>query len=551
MWRLPISWLAVAALSGCGGQQQPGHPTEPELAVEALKKETGHSWTVRYHPDLGTPAFLEGGTSPLALTLVDAERVSRSFVLGHRGLFRIAPDDTLSTLSAASDELSMHHVRLAQHRGRVPVWGGELVLHYDPQGRLVRINGRYLPLGPVELVPAHTGLDARAVALSTARTSRPELPESAFGVAQPSLWVYPLSAEEGRLAWRIELEVHDLARSMALAIFVDAVSAQVLHQVDNLASLEATGAGVFGQRQSLTVTERAGAFWLEDPTRGSPPLKTYSAAGRQRLPGAEVKSHQLDHWDEGGEGTGSAVDAHAFVAAVYDYFARVHGRMGWDGHGRGIRTTVHFGRQYGRAFFNGKQLVFGDGDGQHLASLAGALDVVAHEFTHGVTYHTAKLGMEGQSGALNEAISDIFGCLVEQRARDRSDWQLGETVYHPGGRAQPLRDLAMPHRTMNPATMQEYVDTVDDNGGIHLNSTIVSHAAYLMSEGAVRGVRGLGADKVERIWYRALTRYLTSQATFADAADATVAAASDLGGGQETAVRAAWSAVGVPQERAH
>src|SRR5262249_42936677 len=157
------------------------------------------------------------------------------------------------------------------------------------------------------------------------------------------------------------------------------------------------------------------------------------------------------HWDEGGEAAGAAVDAHAFVAATHDYFARVHGRMGWDGRGRGVRSTVHFGHRYPAAFFNRKQLVFGDGDGGDVGPIAGALDIVAHEYTHGLIYHTAKLIMEGQPGALNEAIADIFGCLVEQSVQGRLDWQVGETVYHPGGRIQPIRDLAAPHRTMNPA----------------------------------------------------------------------------------------------------
>jgi Zn-dependent metalloprotease len=143
--------------------------------------------------------------------------------------------------------------------------------------------------------------------------------------------------------------------------------------------------------------------------------------------------------------------------------------------------------------------------------------------------------MEGQNGALDEAVSDVFACFID------GDWQIAEAVYHPSGRPQPLRDLADPHATNNPASLSEWVATADDNGGIHVNSTIASHAAYLMTQGA----HALPAKVVETIWYRALTRYLHARADFADAADATLAAARDLGGDAESAVRDAWSAVGV------
>ena len=121
-------------------------------------------------------------------------------------------------------------------------------------------------------------------------------------------------------------------------------------------------------------------------------------------------------------------------------------------------------------------------------------------------------------------------------------WRFGARVYHPNGAPRAIRDATSPHATMNPATMDEYVTTDDDNGGVHVNSTIVSHAAWLMTEGG-----GLGADASSRIWFRALERYLTAQATFLDAADATVAASKDLGVDPQ-AVRAAWVAARVLRE---
>jgi Zn-dependent metalloprotease len=319
-----------------------------------------------------------------------------------------------------------------------------------------------------------------------------------------------------------------------LESFVDAQDGSILHAADITNFVAGSGVGVFGDQQQLEVAVKGKGYILEDATRGSPPMRTYTANGKTRRPGTIVRSKDATHWDEAGDAHGAAVDAHAYVATTWDYFAKVHGRAGWDGKGKGVHATVHFSQAYDNAFFDGKQLVFGDGDGRVLSPLSGALDVVAHEFTHGVTFHTAKLGYEGQNGALNEAVSDIFGCFVA------GDWQMGETVFHQNGHAHALRDLADPHASNNPETMNEYVNTQDDNGGVHVNSTIASHAAYLMA-------RTLPRATVEKIWYRALARYLHATADFAAAADATMAAARDLGNGAETAVKQAWVAVGVVQ----
>ncbi|HWE31054.1 MAG TPA: M4 family metallopeptidase, partial [Polyangia bacterium] len=429
-------------------------------------------------------------------------------------------------------ELGMTHARFEQHIGKVPVWGGELLVHFDGTGALVRINGRYVPV-PAPLPDAVTSSDdARVLAVNGARAAYPAVSPDAFTTGLPKLYVYPVDAATQKLAWHVALDVEDDTQAMTLDAFVDAVDGSIVHLAETTAHLDGSGVGVLGDRQALVVAKNGASYILEDATRGSPPTRTYSSGGSTRLPGTAVRSKDVTSWDTDGVAPGAAVDAHAYVAAAWDYFANAHGRLGWDGKNKGVHATVHFGPHYDDAFFDGKQLVFGDGDGTNFAALSGALDIVAHEFTHGVTYHTARLGMEGQNGALNEAISDIFGCFVE------GNWQIGESVYHPSGHAQALRDLADPHASQNPSAMSEYVQTTSDNGGIHVNSTIASHAAYLMA-----GTLPLAT--VEQIWYRALTRYLHTSADFADVADATTIAARDLGGDAENAVHAAWVTVGV------
>ena len=514
-------------------------------AITALEQETGFTWTVRFHPDTGTPAFLDGKTAPLAATVPDAARTARMFILHHPALFRIDPvEDDFSAKDTQIDEFGMIHVRLQQKKGSMPVWGGEMIAHFAADGSLRTVAGRLFSIESTGLVPVIASAEARVRSIADARSYRPDVDPTTLSSRQPELWLYPVSASDAKLAYRVETEIDDNRRPMELETFVDAKSGEVLHRTDSLATLEGTGLGALGDRQDLVVTERNGRYWLEDPTRGTPAQKTYSAASSGTMGGSEVKSADLSHWDETGIGSGAAVDAHAFVALTYDYFAHVHRRQGWEDKGKGIHATVHYGRDFDNAFFNGRELVFGDGDGLNFSPLSAALDVVAHEYSHGITANTARLGHEGESGALNEAISDIFACFVAYGRGSRRDWQVGETIYHPQGHPMPLRDIGEPYATNHPARMDQYVVTDEDQGGVHRNSTIVSHAAYLMTEGGGR-IGGIGVPAAERIWYRALTRYLTSQSSFADAADATILAARDFGEGHEPAVRQAWMDVGV------
>jgi bacillolysin len=536
--------VLLLPLAGCGPTEAPLPDAAPLDALGELERDTGQKWTVRWHKDVHIPAFLEGRTAPLAATANDAERAGRAFLIRYHALFGMrAINDELSVIDSVTDELGMTHARFAQKRGKVPVWGGDLVVHFAEDGALVRVNGRVLPLPTIPLEPSRSPDEARVAAVLHARGARPEVAAEAFVTRTPKLVVYPRSAVDARLAWRVETDVQDAEEPMLLETFIDAEDGSVLAAHDLIDTLGGSGTGVFGDTKMLDVIEKRGSYWLEDAGRGA--QKTYSAGGKVRLPGTGVKSEELHRWDTVAPGAGSAVDAHWAVAATYDYFRGVHGRRGWDGRDSAARATVHFGRGYANAFFNGRQLVFGDGDGLNMSPPAAALDIVAHEFTHAVTFHTAGLRHQGETGALNEAISDIFGCFASREA-GRTNWQIGDTIYHPGGRPGSLRDLRDPHATGNPKHWSEYVATRDDKGGVHVNAPIVGHAAYLMTEGGP-GVAGAGAIVVERIWYRALVHYLTSNATFADAADATLAAARDLHKG-ERAVREAWIAVGVASE---
>jgi Zn-dependent metalloprotease len=221
-----------------------------------------------------------------------------------------------------------------------------------------------------------------------------------------------------------------------------------------------------------------------------------------------------------------------------------------------LDATVHYGRRYDNAFWNGQQMVFGDGDGDLFNRFTVSLDVIAHELTHGVTGDEAGLVYLGQAGALNESISDVFGSLVKQYARGETassaDWLIGAGLFTSKVQGVALRSLKAPGtayddpvlgRDPQPATMSGYVKTSTDNGGVHTNSGIPNHAFYR----AAIALGGHAWEKAGRIWYETVRdKRLKPTATFTQFARYTVAnAAQFFGADERKAVHDAWAAVGI------
>jgi hypothetical protein len=250
-------------------------------------------------------------------------------------------------------------------------------------------------------------------------------------------------------------------------------------------------------------------------------------------------------------GDAAADEAAAGIDATLVMFAEVLERSSYDDRGAPVSVTVHYGRDYDNAFWDGTQLVFGDGDGKIFDRFTKPVDVLAHEFAHAVTEHTAALVYQGQSGALNESVSDVFAACLKQRLLGQDaadgDWLIGEGLFLPGVRARALRDMAAPGTAYDDPVLgadpqvghlDDYVETADDNGGVHLNSGIPNRAFQL----AAVGVGGSAIEGAGRIWYAALTGPDVSAATdFAGFAAATIAAAGE----HADTVAAAWAQVGV------
>lgn len=279
------------------------------------------------------------------------------------------------------------------------------------------------------------------------------------------------------------------------------------------------------------------------------------AQGTEQLPGTPVRS-------EGDDATGDpAVDeAYDGLGATFDFFSEVLARTSIDGSGLPLDATVHYGELYDNAFWNGERMVFGDGDGEVFRRFTLSLTVIGHELTHGVTEYTAGLVYRDQPGALNESISDVFGSLVEQHALGQTtaeaSWLIGAGLFTDEVQGAALRSMKAPGTAYDddvlgtdpqPAHMRDFVDTEDDNGGVHLNSGIPNRAFYVVAD----ALSGSAWERAGLIWYDALTSGLRPTTDFVGFADATVAAAEARYGEaspEVDAVRAGWTDVGVIED---
>ena len=254
----------------------------------------------------------------------------------------------------------------------------------------------------------------------------------------------------------------------------------------------------------------------------------------------------------------AADEAYDGLGATFALFADVYGRNSIDGAGLPLDATVHYGRLYDNAFWNGERMVFGDGDGEVFSRFTASLSVIGHELAHGVTQFSAGLVYRDQSGALNESVSDVFGALVEQYARgqsvDDASWLIGDGIFTDQVEGSALRSMKEPGSAYDddvlgkdpqPGHLDDYIETDDDNGGVHLNSGIPNRAFYLIAA----ELGGNAWEHAGRIWYDTIIGpTLTARADFAAFASATIAAATVRYGAKSdevSAVRAGWRGVGL------
>jgi MYXO-CTERM domain-containing protein len=560
--------FALALVAGCGAGEvektsdPSGVGAIPETATPAqsrafaeLQASTGEGWRWLQNPTLGTPAHLSTDRLGAAVLAKGEDPAVRSlaFLEANKELFRMrSASSELVLKRAIVDSLGMTHTRFQQTVEGVPVASREVFVHYDAAGRIVSIDADYVP-----------GLDARAIDLVPALTedealshAESELPATdRFEPGPGRLVVYaPDGAATAKLAYEVAIRANENGKLAIWQTTIDAKTGSVLHRYDNLQTVQGSGQDVLGQTKTFEVTAQGAGFVMTDQANGVQ-ISTTTARTAQVEPGTLISSTTATSWDTVTVGAGAAVSAHVNAENVFNYYKGHHARNAIDGQGSPMLSTVHYGKAYDNAAWDGTGMLYGDG-GLEFIPLSLALDVVGHEFTHGVTGASSNLDYQGQSGALNEAVSDIFGCFIEHTTQPDpvKNWTIAESIVKSGG---PLRDLTKPESVADPQPghMKEFVTTQQDNGGVHTNSGIINNAAWLMTVGGVNPVSqvavkfGIGWDKSEQVWYRANTTYFKQTTDFGQAAQGVLQSGKDLSltPNELAIIDCAFKAVGVSQ----
>lgn len=539
--------LVGAARAGSrGGAGQ--SPSAQQAAIVQLRRRVGSGVQIRIRPETDTPMQLKAAVlEPAAggaAGAVDDRTTARSFLRANRVLLGLDdPDAELQLERIERDQLGRRHLRFSQSFGGLPVWPDELIVHVDAAGNVDLMDGAFVR-SPNEV--DRTPQIAPDEAIERARRAVPD--GASRPTSTPALVIYAPLDHAPRLAWKLEVFVSIISRWL---VVVDATDGAILSQFNQVMDARVSGSGidVFGNPQPLNVWAEGNSFFLVDTSKfmfdptSDPPDPDRTRGGiiildARNQPPTSMPDRIPDLFqftsstpDAGWLADG--VSAARGLSETYDYYLERHNRNSIDGQGGNMIGVVRFGQNLFNAFFTNGLMLFGDA-----VPFAGGLDVAAHEMTHGVTEKSANLVYQDQSGALNEAISDIFGENVEARTFGEADWLKGAQIlstpiqnYRDCGAVQYLPGVPYP------STMSEFVRTSEDNGGVHGNSCIINHAYYLLAQGLEDAI---GIGDAERIFYRALTVHLVRNSQFIDARLACVQSAEELfGPGSRQAQRTA------------
>ena len=574
---------------------------EQRQALSELETRCPGEVSVSLHPLAGTPRQITGAVLQQAIHGVSAVgdaplTTARTFLRTNCDLLRLDdPNAELVLVRRQTDELDRTHLRFRQQYQGVPVWPADVIVHLNPAGHVDLMNGAFVPT-PKTLSTTPT-LD-EATAIEYARTGLTDGDKAE--VTSSELIIYAPGDAPPRLAWKLELAIGLTAQWL---VVIDAENGdeltaynQVMHQNSEYGSrVREDGVDLFGRDRLLNVWRQDDFFWMIDTSkdmfnqedwneydgtqhnwiqRGA--IWVRDAQNQETLIDAPVVHKPVD--GEQGQDPPTflpdAVSAAYNLSETYDYYQGRHKRNSFDGEGASIHAIVRYGPDFKNAFWvpGSNLMAFGDG-----RPYAGALDIVGQEFSHGVIEHTANLLYQDQPGALNEAFADIFGEMVEAYADGQPDWITGRDLVRltPDGRpdlGRPFRNMKNPHAFRThlglpyPKHMDDFFYIREDNGGVHINSSIINHAFYLL-------VKGLGETDwrypqpnrcvasrhawrdawcaAEGIFYDVLTKYLVQNSQFVDARLACIEAAEELFEKQPIVAEktaAAFDAVGITDD---
>ncbi|MCX7569652.1 M4 family metallopeptidase [Tumebacillus sp. DT12] len=487
---------------------------------QVLKDENGQVHTV-----VGQLGKVSGATAEeRALNALDKAK-------GEFGFDKAA--GTFKVKKSHKDENGTTHTKLDQVINGIPVFAQQMIVH-ETEGTVEGITSGY------QALTANTDKarlnDKKAIQAALASTNTAS--DAAFTQAPAAELLYFPQGDQAILSYKVSFAA-DGETPVRYDVFVNAVDGTILNTINKVEHTAAvgTGVGVDGvTKTGLNTNLKSGTYYLEDVSKPMTGMIRTRDLRNSTFGFFIYNMTDADnHWDASTQRAG--VDAHYYAGMVYDWYKNNVNRNSINDAGMSLESRVRYGSKYNNAFWDGSQMTYGDGDGVNFRAFSGALDVVAHELTHGVTEYTSGLVYQNQSGALNESWSDALGATI-----DSNDWLMGEDICLPGGTYTAFRSMQDPTLYGDPAHMNDYINTTDDNGGVHSNSGIPNKAFYNFATAI--GSRNNAA----KVWYTASRDYMTSSTNFSGARAATLQAASALygsGSSTYTALQNAWSAVGV------
>jgi Zn-dependent metalloprotease len=483
-----------------------------------------------------------------------------------QGMRIVNPEVEFQPIQQWDDNLGFDHIKMQQYFDGIKVYGGQVVLH-GKNGLMNTLNGTYFPTPKLQKSnPDLTNSKAIEIVKNDVSAFTqyviPELRDDnllAYKETESELVIYhfKLDVSNEKLVWHITVRPNLLER---WEYFIDANSGEIINKYNNTCSdgpATANAVDLNGISRTLNTYKVGSYYYLINTT------KPMFSGGQSEMPNKPVgaiwtldanNSNNGDIYQVASNNNTwsdpASVSAHYNANNTYNYYKNTHGRNSIDGNGGTIISIVNVvdqnGNSLANAYWNGKAMFYGNGGGS-FKPLAGAEDVGAHEMTHGVIQNTANLEYQYESGAINEAMADIGGAMV-----DRDNWKIGEKIIPAGSSSFPtgtLRDMSNPHNggssfndpSYQPMHVSEKYTGQQDNGGVHINSGIINYAYYKIAE-------SISKNKAEKIFYRALSTYMTKSSQFIDCRLAFEKAAKDLYGSNSTesnAVSNAFFQVGI------
>lgn len=524
-------------------------------ALDELKKISPEA-DVHWDEKTGTPSRIRGQLSDSMKG--NPESVALMFLENHKVLFGLKkPSEELQLKKINVDEAGNRHIRFQQKYHDTQVFRCEIIVHLGSDNV---VNGTDANLAYIEKLPDEIKISAReaqdkamhhAGSRNAAYQWPPELtvlvrdgmPSLTWKVLvpgtieklldsdkqtkrgnKPAMWVYFVDAQTGSVLWQYNaLKSHGITTGTGMGRYAGNVTIDTIHSHTN------------------------NNYMLIDRDTGcSARISIYDC--RRLTNGCRVATDRDNSWNSANQR--ELVDSMYHTRKVFDYFRSVFRRNSYDDACGDVKIHVHYGVDLADAFFyeTTEAIYLGDGDALTLSPLCD-LDIIAHEFTHGVSYHEVGFIYENDSGAIDESFSDLFSCLIG------SDWLVGEDIWLPPT-AQAMRDIADPSKSGDPLAghMNQIYTGPDQDIVVHYNSGILSHAGYMIAVGgtynSVNVCEGLGRDMLARLLYNAYN-HLLSTSTFTDMRQAMLDSLDDLFATSplynrwQAAINNAYAAVGI------